>query len=85
MPQTQKQKLEITTHPKRGRHRMTAGPVVSQTGDLGSGGGLQSHEVGNWLLPSKTHSHPFFFFFLLIEVISYRSLLMMKNQFIAIL
>lgn len=64
MPQTQKQKLEITTHPKRGRHRMTAGPVVSQTGDLGSGGGLQSHEVGNWLLPSKTHSRPFFFFFI---------------------
>lgn len=77
MPQTEKQKLEITTHPQRGRHRMTAGPVVSQTGDLGSGGGLQSHQVGNWLLPAKTHSYPCC---LLIEVISYRSLLMMKNQ-----
>ena len=77
MTQMQKQELELTTHPKRGRPRMTAGPVVSQTGNPGSGGGLQSHQVGNWLFQSKTHSYPCC---LSIEVISYRALLMMKNQ-----
>lgn len=82
MTQIQKKELELTTHPKRGRPRMTAGPVVSQTGDPGSGGDLQSHQAGNWLRQSKTHSYPCC---LSIEVISYRSLLMMKNQFIEIL
>lgn len=78
MPQTEK--AEIRDHyspPEKETYRMTAGPVVSQTGDLGSGGGLQSHQVQQLATSNKD---PFISLLFIDKVISYRSLLMMKKS-----